>query len=355
MAKTSLFYGKIRTTLLTGTAVMMLSGCSWVNDWSSGVQSWAADWDNVKAEAPPPPDSDVIVAYEKVEETDEPPKALPRSWGQEPVENIDIVEERRRLVVPARKVSYERVEKPVPVYANELAERDVNFEADVPAMQRIAALEQAVMDLQQDYNRMMPIFNELITTNERIQGLLRQLAEDRQSPPSGAPVPLSQRQGAAESMARQEPSAGEPVPAYAPPSTPDAYQGRRQAEEAGVPVSQRSVPAPASTVQDVRIGEHGNKTRLVLDLSDITEFDYDLDNNERLLIVQIPGAKWQGREQFVPPKSPLISSWTYHPSPGGGSALAIQLKKDARIVEAQSLPGRGGKPSRVFLDIAPSA
>jgi hypothetical protein len=107
-------------------------------------------------------------------------------------------------------------------------------------------------------------------------------------------------------------------------------------------------------VKGIRIGEHGSKTRLVLDLdtSAKPEFTYDLDNGEHLLIVDMPSSAWSASGNSGKPNSPLIAGWNSQKGASGGTAIAVQLKKDARILSTQFLKAEGSDPARLVMDIA---
>lgn len=121
------------------------------------------------------------------------------------------------------------------------------------------------------------------------------------------------------------------------------------------PAAPSSAPAAASTatVKGLRVGEHPDKTRLVLDLSNNVAFRQDLDNNEHILMIELPGAGWSGplQQQFA--RSPLVSAYQATPDGQGGTHLAVQLRKPAKVASTQSLAAEPGKPPRIVIDIAP--
>lgn len=236
---------------------------------------------------------------------------------------------------------------------------------------RIARLEQAVGALRSDYDRIMPAFASLNTTNERIQILLDQMEADGRIPAGTAA--RSAPRTFAPAMA-QAPAAQQAAPVVSAPSaaakTPPSEEDMA-ADETATPQKAASVapaaapetpiaeaaPAPSdaltNTVTSVRIGEHGSKTRLVFDLTSKTkpDFKYDLDNGEKLLLVEMPSSAWGGKASGTP-NSPLIAGWNAQKGASGGSAVAIQLKKDARILSTEFLKAEGKDPARLVMDIA---
>lgn len=110
-----------------------------------------------------------------------------------------------------------------------------------------------------------------------------------------------------------------------------------------------STSSGAANVKKLRIGEHTDKTRIVFDLNRMTSYRYDLDNNEKLLIVEFPDAAWSARTQWSSSKAPLLASYSVQPMDNGtGSRIIIQLKKTAGVVYEDTLKG----PPRIVIDVA---
>lgn len=264
---------------------------------------------------------------------------------------------------------------------------------------RLARLEQSVNALQSDYQRIMPAFASLNTTNDRIQTLLTEIEQEKglqtaaaakatTAPTTITTVTTTETPAGTIEMFEEEsvPATGVLPPAgsvsraapvktvtdatttvtttvaakdSAPPlssiqTQPTAEEARAEAArqmEAATPVPAK---AGANSVTGVRIGEHGNKTRLVFDLNGKTKpaFKYDLDNAEKLLLVDMASTGWAGGTTGKP-NSPLIDSWTATNGADGGSSVAIQLKKSARVISTQFLGAEGKDPARLVVDIAP--
>src|SRR5690606_15882348 len=118
------------------------------------------------------------------------------------------------------------------------------------------------------------------------------------------------------------------------------------------PVAASEKPKPAApavagiAVTGVRFGEHGDKTRVVLDLSAKASFTHNVDNTERLLMIELPDAKWVAPMSGIAPKTSPLSSWTVTPG-GNGHILAIQLKNNMEVVSASTLSA----PFRIVFDL----
>ncbi len=236
--------------------------------------------------------------------------------------------------------------------------------------ERMARLEQNVGALQSDYNRIMPAFATLNTTNERIQTLLDEIeketgkrpviveASDAEVAPAEAPKPAVAAERPSLSMPPMAGLKAEPEPPKPASAAPVAAAKPAEAQTAAA-VKPAAAPTTtavtaSSTVTGVRIGEHGDKTRIVFDLTAKAkpDFNYDLDNAEKLLLINLPASAWAGAESGkASAAAPLIQGWTVQKE-AAGSTLAIQLKKGARVLSTEYLKAEGKDGPRLVVDIA---
>jgi hypothetical protein len=138
---------------------------------------------------------------------------------------------------------------------------------------------------------------------------------------------------------------------------PPSFNPVKAAPEATVvklaPAPATPATSAAAGVNDLRVGEHADATRLVLDLSATAAYTADLDNDEHLLVVELPGASWSGAKKGTSPKSPTVSSWTVEPREDGhGSRLIVQLKKNAKISYERLLPATKTTSPKIVIDLA---
>ncbi len=223
---------------------------------------------------------------------------------------------------PAPPPATQRVEHLVPPLPTE----------DRGTAERLEKLETDVADLRQNMSMIMPALTRLASSQNDIQAALAR----------GAPAPTI-------------------APAMMPP--PATYSNT--APPGGAPVSlMSSRPAPqaataapsgmisGAAVRQVRFGLYPDKTRIVFDVSSNAAFSYDLDNNERLLVVNLPGIGWDTATQQQAPGAAVGAAYTATADGKGGTNVALQLRQSARVLSAQVLPPAEGKPSRVMLDIA---
>ncbi len=117
------------------------------------------------------------------------------------------------------------------------------------------------------------------------------------------------------------------------------------------PVVAKKPSAPLQ-VQQVRVGEQANgKTRIVLDTSAAAKINYDIDNGEKILLIEVPDASWAARQTQTLKAGGLVSSYKAE-SDGNGSRLIVQLKGPAQVVSTSRLDPSDGAGYRVFLDLA---
>lgn len=173
---------------------------------------------------------------------------------------------------------------------------------------RIANLEAQLAALRADYDRIVPTFKKLSVNADRLVSLMNELED-------GATV------------ANIAPAAG--------PTMALGIKGQ-------------------SVVQDIRFGQHGNKTRIVMDVSDLSEYNYRIDNDARTMTIRMPQATWSAKAKGMSDLSDLVSSWQYQPLGEKGSMLILDLRQPVKQIGGNALPPNGEKGPRIYIDIAPS-
>lgn len=133
------------------------------------------------------------------------------------------------------------------------------------------------------------------------------------------------------------------APVVAAPASPPAAAQAQQAPAAA--------PALASNVMDIRVGEHPGKTRIVLDLQGKSSFTADLDNAEKILVIEIPAAGWKTAAQKSLASSPILSSYRVEALSNGGTMLIIQLKKSATVSYKGSMDDAKTGGQRLIIDL----
>lgn len=113
-------------------------------------------------------------------------------------------------------------------------------------------------------------------------------------------------------------------------------------------------PSGPLQISQLRVGEHSTKTRLVLDANGAAKYQYDLDNNENLLVIEFKDAAWKAAKSMKLAKSPLIASYNvYDIKDTSGARLVIQLKAPVKIISESTLAPASTTPyHRLVFDLS---
>jgi N-acetylmuramoyl-L-alanine amidase len=133
-------------------------------------------------------------------------------------------------------------------------------------------------------------------------------------------------------------------------SQPAAPQGAKPAAAARTP--QRADASPV--VLSARIGEHDDRTRLVIELSDPVNLRaFSLANPNRV-ILDLPEVAWRLGTPPVPSGRGLIKAYRYGLFRAGNSRMVIDLGRPARLGEPLAIPPTAGFGYRVVIDLFPT-
>jgi N-acetylmuramoyl-L-alanine amidase len=103
-----------------------------------------------------------------------------------------------------------------------------------------------------------------------------------------------------------------------------------------------------------RIGEHADRTRLVLELSDpVALRAFSLANPNRV-ILDLPEVAWRMGNPPVPSGRGLIKAYRYGVFRTGSSRMVIDLNRPARLAETLVIPPSAGFGYRVVIDLFPT-
>lgn len=232
---------------------------------------------------------------------------------------------------------------------------------------RIDRLEGAVTAMHRDLKILAPSMQRLALIETDLQDLVEQLEAVLQEEGSAAAptayVPPPQALSASEPSAGEEEFAEDTEPAPAVP----AQQQKAPAAHQPAPVP-TPTPAPAPTpaaapvsaalqagalqASGLRLGEHPGKTRIVIDMSGTPAYKHDLDNAEKIFMIELPNTAWAGpaTQSF---SSPLIQSYTAQPMDNnGGTRIVLVLKKSASVSYQDTLKPANDSPyHRLVIDL----
>ncbi len=335
---------KINFVLLSGVCIVALSSCSWISDWPPSGSKRAA--------APAPAMAPQVTLMQTADAT----------WI-EPAAGGDAV---ATMVPTPSKATQDRMNE----------------------------LEQQMAQMRSDMSMMMPALTRLAEVQGDLQALLSSQIQPAAGNASGAgDMPNTASQVVNNRYEQPKVATASPTSVVAPQSSAGmnaaAIAAQRQAamqkiEMASADASQygydemdmddeshmgesTATAAPSATPQPVyrqpvattsggkitsiRFGEHPDKTRIVMDVTDDIAFDYDVDNNEQILVLEL-GGDWSGIAQRSVSDSAMISSYSASPDGRGGTRMALQLKKAGQVSWAQHIPPADGKGHRVVIDIS---
>jgi len=209
---------------------------------------------------------------------------------------------------------------------------DTYFAEDIQdPIERIKRLEHIVSAMQRDLRTVAPPMQELVAVEAEMQELVGQL----ETLIENEPVPLDAKtapQPLAPAVGGKKEAMPAPAPAAAAAPTPVPQHG------GGIAVS------------GIRTGQHADKTRLVLDISGDTAYTADLDNNENILIVELPGTGWNAVPEQNFRNVPVLKNYRVEPS-NGGSMLIVQLTQPTAILYEKKLDALSGSGKRIVIDL----
>ncbi|MGZ9107347.1 MAG: carboxypeptidase regulatory-like domain-containing protein [Micavibrio sp.] len=111
--------------------------------------------------------------------------------------------------------------------------------------------------------------------------------------------------------------------------------------------------SPSASVQRVRIGEHPDSVRLVLDLSGSVPYRLITEEAGALIIVELPGTAWDAEPQWQSDSMPLLSAYETEALPEGGMRLKLVARDTMKAGANGILEPEGGQGYRLYIDLVP--
>lgn len=233
---------------------------------------------------------------------------------------------------PLRPVTKSPVPQRTTLYSNpkNLFGTDLRSNED-----RLDRLERSVQDLRNDFENVRPSIKRLMAIEGDIQNLITELKRLNDDP----------------SLASSSQNAFRPNTPT--PIRPNSATPVKPAQTAKAAPSQTKTPPPVqggkASIYDIRVGEHPGKTRIVFDANAKTSFDVDIDNGEKIMVVELPDASWSAKNSMRFGNSSFVNSYSVEPS-GNGSMAIFQLKRNAKIGYKADLGGTGAG-RRLVVDL----
>ncbi|HTT96594.1 MAG TPA: N-acetylmuramoyl-L-alanine amidase [Rhizomicrobium sp.] len=115
-----------------------------------------------------------------------------------------------------------------------------------------------------------------------------------------------------------------------------------------------SAPAAQPVVMSARIGEHSDRTRFVVELSDPLNMRTFTLNNPNRVVIDMPAVQWHLDGPPRPTGHGSIRSYRYGLFRPGNSRFVIDLNQPVSVSDALVLPPAGGLGYRVVIDLFPT-
>lgn len=117
---------------------------------------------------------------------------------------------------------------------------------------------------------------------------------------------------------------------------------------------ERNAPSSSSglAVVNLRVGEHPNKTRMVLDFTAKPAFSYQVQEEKNLLVITLTNTKWGPKDKKVYSRHPLLLAYIAKEAPNGDTILAIKLRKRIKVLQDAVFPPSDGAGYRIVFDVA---
>jgi N-acetylmuramoyl-L-alanine amidase len=113
-----------------------------------------------------------------------------------------------------------------------------------------------------------------------------------------------------------------------------------------------AVSAADAEVTDIRVGLFGLSTRIVIDLDRPIEAKVFTLAGPARLVIDLPEVGWRLPQKPLPANTGVLARLRYGLFQPGNSRIVIDLNQPSRVHDAISLPGDGGQPDRLVIDMA---
>lgn len=111
------------------------------------------------------------------------------------------------------------------------------------------------------------------------------------------------------------------------------------------------IPARSAEITGLRFGAHPGKTRLVVEMTGESDFHAATAADPPRLVIHIPAREWAVKGD-IPLIEPFTSLRRERDTEGGLSRLTLAMNRPMTIRSAYLLPGTGGRPHRLVIDMA---
>jgi N-acetylmuramoyl-L-alanine amidase len=121
------------------------------------------------------------------------------------------------------------------------------------------------------------------------------------------------------------------------------------------PTAPVAKPAPEPIVMSARIGEHADRTRFVVEMSDPLAIRvFTLSDPDRV-VIDLPAVQWHLDGPPRPTGFGSVKSYRYGLFRSGNSRFVIDLNRPVKVSDPLVLPPSGGYGYRVVIDLFPAS
>lgn len=110
----------------------------------------------------------------------------------------------------------------------------------------------------------------------------------------------------------------------------------------------------AANVENVRLGQHSDRTRVVLDLSEPVEFKLFTLADPYRVVVDLPEMTWLADSSSFKVRAGVVSGLRFGLFRPGNSRLVLDANGPVEVLKAFLLPPGNGRGNRFVIDLAPT-
>ena len=105
-----------------------------------------------------------------------------------------------------------------------------------------------------------------------------------------------------------------------------------------------------SVVKAVRIGDHPDKLRLVMDLSAPIQYEINFDPQSNQIFVNIPYVEWGAKDNWISKTGNILNDYRVEKT-SNGVQLVMTVAEDVSVGASGLLKASAGRDDRLFIDI----
>lgn len=109
----------------------------------------------------------------------------------------------------------------------------------------------------------------------------------------------------------------------------------------------------ALDVNNIRVGHHSDKTRIVIDVDREADFRAFVLENPNRVVVDMPNFAWQAPAQITQEAKSVVAAVRHGDVSSETSRIVFDVKQKTEIISAFALPAAAGKSDRIVIDVRP--